>query len=492
MSRPEKSTPKKAKKPSPSSLTKESRTKKYRDDIKTEKQTKHQKSTRKITDLKNPTDVTIDSQKALVEMGLVSGTTNESFQSAKKKRVESSTEHQHAAARKLIAKRQNQTKNTLSLHGIHGKLSDFNQTDQVSESTLPLDLIDINLQYHKERNITQFPLEKLVSLGLLTAHVPSIQDKQASMSRQLGDDSHFMRKQLEHLTIIKHSSDDSVPVVKEVKSNNRSVSTMKKVVTPQGQTSATVKLSLVAGSMETVLGYKRNSSASQKNSTFEDFDRDKQERMNAFFRLDPLEDESPYGGIPTSYKMFHSLRAEMAEKYENRAETMKKQASMVPKTDIEIINRDYFIYYRRRPLPGEPTCINGTSCLFYTFSNDPEVRYIARPFQTPNEVRSGVKNPNGPCIDCFLCKLTLHVNEMKEKSINQSHPVNHFSVLVGVGQYSQKCMLDVSFNRHQTGIVGCVPRYSENYRDKGVLTLRDPVTNLLVQEKYICESNMDF
>lgn len=485
--------PKKAKKPSSLNQTKESRTKKYREDIKTEKQAKQQKSTRKITDLKNPTDVTLDSQKALVEMNLVSGTTNESFQSAKRKRVECPEGQQHAIARKLIAKRQNQTKNTLSLNGIHGKLSDFNQTDQVPDSTLPLDLIDINLKYHKERNITQFPLEKLVSLGLLTAHVPSLQDKQASMSRQLGENSHFLRTQLEHLTRVKQNP-DSATCGKEIvaKPNNRSVSTMKKTVTSSGETSATVKLSLVAGSMETVLGYKRNSSANQKKITFEDFDRDKVERTNAFFQFDPLEDESPFGGIPTSYKMFLNLKAEMGEKYEKRAETMKKQASMVAKTDIEIINRDYFIFYRRRPSPDEPLCINGTNCLFYTFSNDPEVRYIARPFRTPNEVRNGVKHKDGLCIDCLLCQFTLHVNEMKEKSINQSHPINHFSVLVGIGQYSQKCMLDVSFNRHQTGIVGCLPRYSENYRDKAILNVRDPITNQMIQEKYICESNMDF
>lgn len=479
---------KKAKKPSTTALSKESKTKKYRDDIKTEKRTKLQKSARKITDLKNPTDVTVDSQKAMDEMGLVSGTTRESFDSAKRKRVEGD-ENQRAVARKLIPKRENQTKNTLAIEGIHGKLTDFNQTDQVPQSNLAMDLIDINLHYHKERSITQFPLEKLVSLGLLTAHVPSLRDKQASMSRQLLEDGNFIRTQLEHLTRTKSTE----PVqAKEVKTtSNRSISTMKKVVTPGSQSSATVKLSLVAGNMETVLGYKRNSSASQKCSTFEDFDQDKAKRVEQCFRLDPLEDESPFGGIPTSYKMYQTLRAEKGEKYDNRAESMKKQSSMVGKTDLEIINRDYFLKYRKRPQPGEELCLNGTNCLFYTFCNDPEIRYVARAFQTPNEEKSGVPK-KGPCIDCYLCKLTLHVNEMKEKSINQSHPINHFSVLVGVGQYNQKCMLEVSFNRHETGITGCVPRYSENYRDKAVLTTRDPVTGLLVQEKYICESNMDF
>ena len=492
-------TPKKAKKPSVSTLSKESKTKKYRDDIKTERRTKQQKSARKITELKNPTDVTMDSQKAKDEMGMVIGTTRESFASAKRKRVESD-QHQRAVARKLIPKRENQTKNTLAIQGIHGKLTDFNLTDQPSENSLAMELIDINLHYHKERNITQFPLEKLVSLGLLTAHVPSIPDKQASMSRQLAEDENFIRTQLEHLTgnTTKHigegESVTKLPVTTKeaTKTGNRSVSSIKKTVTPGSQSSATVKLSLVAGSMETVLGYKRNSSASQKCSTFEYFDRDKIERGDACFLLDPLEDESPFGGLPTSNNMFQEMRAENIEKYEKRGESMKKQSSLVGKPDLEEINRDYFTKYRRRPRSGEAICLNGTNCLFYTYSNDPEIRYIGRVFLTPNEEKRATKKSDGLCIDCLLFKWTLHVNEMKEKSIPQSHPINHFGVLVGVGQYSQSCMLDVSFNNHQTGIVGCVPKYSEKFRDKGVLTTRDPVTDLLIQEKYICESNMDF
>lgn len=485
--------PKKAKKPAAAGGGKR---KKYRDDIHIEPKTKEQKQGRKITDLKNPTDVTLDSIKAKEEMGIVSGTTRESFESAKRKRIEND-EHQRAVARKLIPKRENQTKNTLAIQNIHGKLTDFNETDQVPEKSLITELVDINLNYHKERATTQFPLEKLVTLGLLTAHVPSLNDKQQSMSRQLRDDGKFLNTQLEQLIQknreLPPTEEKSLLTTKTTTtSSKKSLNTMKKSVTPGSQTSATVKLSLVGGNMESTLGYKRNSSASQKNHTFDDFDRDKRERGKACFLLDPLEDESPYGALPTSNKMYQSLRALNKEKYDRRDEVMKKQSSLVPKTDLEYINRDYFLEYRRRPRQGEKQCLNGTSCLFFTLTNEPDMRYIGRVFQTPNEAKNSSSEREGLCIDCLLCKWTLHVNEMKEKSINQSHPINHFSVLVGVGQYSQKCMLEVVFNNHPTGIIGCVPKYKETYRDKNILVTRDPITDQLQQEKYIGETGMDF
>lgn len=463
--------------------------KKYRDDIHIEPKTKEQKQGRKITDLKNPTDVTLDSIKAKEEMGIVSGTTRESFESAKRKRVENE-EHQRAVARKLIPKRENQTKNTLAIQNIYGKMCDYNETDQIPEKSLITELVDINLDYHKDRATTQFPLEKLVTLGLLTAHVPSLNDKQQSMSRQLRDDGKFLNTQLEHL--IQKNREvpvESTPIA--TTGGKKSLSIMKKSVTPGSQTSATVKLSLVGGNMESTLGYKRNSSVSQKNQTFDDFDKDKRERGKACFLLDPLEDESPYGALPTSNKMYQSLRAQCGEKYDKRDEVMKNQSSLVPKTDLEIINRDYFLEYRRRPRHGEKQCLNGTNCLFFTLTNEPDMRYIGRVFQTRNEAKNNPEQ-EGLCIDCLLCKWTLHVNEMKEKSIKQSHPINHFSVLVGVGEYSQKCMLDVVFNNHPTGIIGCVPGYKETYRDKNLLVTRDPLTDQLQQEKYIGETGMDF
>lgn len=512
--------PKKAKKPKAidgSNKEEETLMKKYKDLLSVEPLERPIKEAHKITDLKNTTDVTVDSVKAK-SLGMNAGTTRDTYEATKKKRLLVDVDsEQKAVVRKLIPKRANQTKNTLAIYNIHGKENDYSRGIDGSTGSTDIysELRNVNSLIHqKERNMTQFPLEKLVTLGLLTAHVPSLNDRQYSMSRQFKEDADFMRNQLEQLT----RTQKAQPVTTLVKTTPTTARSNKKTTlirsihqqqqqqqqltiseTKQGNpklTSVTVKLGLLCGNLATDFGYRRSSSKTQINHIFKEFDDDKERRRREFFQSDPIEDETPFCSIPSRYHMFEELREQNAEKNKKHDEVMKDQSLMVAKSDLEVINRDDFLEYRRRPRTGEAICLEGTNCLFYTITNDPDLRYIGRVFYTPNQaklVETGQFEREGLCIDCLLFRWTLHVQELSEKVIAQKVAINHFTVMTGVGQYNKKCMLDVTFNNLTTGIVGCVPKYSENYRNcKGIATFRDPIRNITQQERYISESNMDF
>jgi hypothetical protein len=434
--------------------------KKYEATINKESFAKPVKDVRKITDLKNPRNVTLDEEKAN-EIGLTLQNTRDAFETTKRKR----DDQQH-----LVPLRENQRKETLSIRA--------NEKGAEEPSDIYRNMMLINSKLHQERNKKALPLEQLTKLGLLTTQKKTIDERQQSMATQLKENCDLMRDQLIQLThngenALSSSSSSIITLKREISSKKRRVS--------ENQNSMNVKLSLMLGQQSRPFGYTRYASSDQKTYTFQIFDTEKDELRRAFFQSDPLEDETPYGSIPSKFNLFHQLMRDNRTKYESRNAAMSTASSLVPRTPLEYLNREQIKQkYRRRPQSNDVQCVNGTRCLFYTFTTDPDIRYVGCVFS------------QSLCYDCFLARLTLEVMDNISKERSQEFPINQFSVIVGEGEYSADCMLPVTFNNIITGIVGHVPRYDAKNRFVGTMVLRDLVKNTTFTETYIAETGMDF
>jgi hypothetical protein len=212
-----------------------------------------------------------------------------------------------------------------------------------------------------------------------------------------------------------------------------------------------------------------------------------------------LEEDVPPNALPSQFKIFQQLMATHYAKYQAREQVAREGSEKVARSSLEVVNRAHIRTYRYRPQPGDRTCFNGTRCYFYTISSDPEVRYVGKVFRTPNQERierEGGRLPdtadNALCIDCLLAGWTKKNAEKFTKERAPKQPVNHFTVLVGKGEYNEACMLQNRFNNLVTGIVGKVPRYEEKNRAKDDVTLRRPGQPEATTESYIAEIGMDF
>jgi hypothetical protein len=389
-----------------------------------------------------------------------------------------------------MPQRQNQTKDTLTIES--------NLTGRIYDNDVYENLRQVNGKLYAEREAKVFPLEKLVSLGLVTPQKYTLDERQDSISRQLHAKCDTMKLQLAQ---IRHQPPQPITLQKQQK-RQENVTLVKelsrKADINENQNSTNVKLTLLLGQQTHPFGYTRFASNDHRNFTFKVYDEEKEKLRANFFQSDPLEDETPFGSIPLKFNIYHRLVAQNQKKYENYEERMTRGNTLTPLSSHEYLNKEERKKYRRRPGPDTPLCSNGIRCLFYTFSNDPEIQYIGAAFFTPKQLErmeDNKKNKStmrGLCIDCLEASWTLDVMENIAKERSAQVPINHYSVIVGEGEYSAECMLATVFGDVITGIVGDVPKYDAKNRCKSTMVIRDIQTGITTTESYIAECGMDF
>lgn len=449
---------------------KETIQKKYEATISRESLMKTPKDHRKITELKNPHNVTVDEEKAN-EMGITTHRTREAFDSVKKKHRE--------PALNLLPRKEFQNKDTLSVA--------YNTSNIPPNNDTYKNLMVINASLHNERPTKKYPLEQLVDLGLFTPHSQSMDEKQLALSTQFNNQA---KKEL--MQVLHHPNDATTTATQ----NNAIITLGREVVgkNDENQNSTNIKISLTLGQQNYSFGYTRYASNEPRNFTFGVYDNEKLALSEQLFLHDPLDDTVPYGSIPTSFNAFRKLTEENRSKYDNRNNVLNDAAEMVPMSVTEYVNREHVKRFRRRPSNNEALCVSGERCYFYTFTNDPDIRYIGQVFYTQKQIDDGEydRRKPGMCIDCLLVKWTLEVMDNISKEYSPKQPINHFSFIVGEGEYHSDCMLDKIFNGRVTGIVGHVPFYDANHRDVCSMKVIDLKTNTTRDEVFIGEVGMDF
>lgn len=291
------------------------------------------------------------------------------------------------------------------------------------------------------------------------------------------------------------------------------------------------RLNLIFGNTYHSFGYHKRTSQPQSIKALEESDRF--DRFKTFFRDDQLEEETNFGEVARNFKMFRELCAKNMEKYKRRAETQRDTATLVPKTTLEEVTKEYIRKFREPPGKNDELCANGDECVFNTFSEDKNVRYIGKVFYTEQEKRrrleaqlaaarrrqarqdrllhgppssmmeveeeaeeddSHTYNKHKLCIECLLRLWTkIYFRNIADEVIPE-HPINYFSVICGRGQYSPKAMLNVIENKRPTGIMGHVPRFAINKRC--LVTLEATVTENgkahTIFVPSLAETGMDF
>jgi hypothetical protein len=298
------------------------------------------------------------------------------------------------------------------------------------------------------------------------------------------------------------------------------------------------KLNMVFGNSYHSFGYLNRTPQAQKHR-IEALDQvDRFERFKLRFRHDQLEEETNFGELPRNSKMFRDLWAKNKEKYKRRHETQRDAAALIPKVSLEEVTKEYIRKFREPPGKNDELCSNGVECVFYTFSDNKNVKYIGKVFHTENEKRRQLEaqliaakrrqkqhdhmlhgdttttccdgdedddneedeengctyNRHKLCIDCLLRLWTRIYFRNIADGMVPDRPINYFTVVCGRGQYSPKVMLNVSENKQSTGIMGHVPRFAINKRC--IVTLE---ANVFDAGKYhtvlvpcLAETGMDF
>ena len=475
---------------------------KYEKSLMTKQPEKKQKDTRKMTGLKDPCVLSMDRQRA-ADMDVDVAITNESTVGLKRKA-------DHAPCTQLLPLRAHQTLGTLSIHAGRSHVAAENDADTVldSETDLHRELIKTNEQLYRQRNHTTFPLDALVNLGMLSSQTPTVDARQNALSVQFTQSEQFMRDQLLQITRLPISSSDAQSEAMTNNSNSRSLVLTREVNKKrrvgggeEGETpiASTVKMGHIFGPLNFKCSYARRASNEYKKFIYPIYDRDKERITREFFLDDALEDDVPAGSLPCRFKLFQSLLAANQRKYQQHEAVMRDASANQARSSLEAVNRCEIRKYRYRPRPGDALCFNGTRCYFYTYCSDPDVRYVGRVFRTPGQLellKNGGTLPqrteNLLCIDCILAAWTKKNAENTNKDRAPSLPFNHFTVMVGKGEYSADCMLAAMSNGLVTGFVGHVPRYDPKHRAKEDVTLRHLGEGAAVTESYIAEIGMDF
>jgi len=449
-------------------------------------QTKATRETRKLSDLKNPSNMTVDERRE-DELGL------------RKRARDEETAHPS----QLVAARADQ--NRASLGARVNRVGGGEEPEAGEPSDLFQKLFRVNTEMYKKRNDQAFPLERLVGMGLLSSQLQTLDERQALMAAQSHADVDFMAAQLQQLHVntalpprqLQQQQQHQL----EQQQQLQPASKKKKKNTEDATSSSVVKLDMIFGPLNYPFGYEKRQTGEKRDHVFGAWDREAAERQAAFFHDDQLEQETPFCLRPTQYKMFRELQTRMTQKYRERDRLMADASRQMPRVDLEEVAREYITEARYRPRDGMQTCFNGQLCLFYTFSSDPNARYVGRAFYTPAQ-RERMKrgeaiadNAEGLCIDCLLKKWTQQHDDNVRKEFAPRTCFNHFTVLVGPGQYSAAAMLTVVSNKRPTGVVGCVPRYDPRKRDVATVVRRiiDRQQQVVpLRESFVCETGLDF
>jgi hypothetical protein len=425
-----------------------------------------------MTELQNPRDATLDVARAK-ELGATVDTTREALHEAGDRLRQTRAEAKH-----LQVPRQEQTQRTLALTSSRG----VSPVELPAENVVQAQLRQLARTQFAKRQARPLAIEEVASLGFLSPHLVPLDDRQEAMARELSRSSDFVRDQLlqiTHANVVTQKPLEEIAVQEQQQQQNNNAK--------EGGTQ--VKLSLAFGDFNYSFGYQRRASNDHRKNLFVAHDTDRRLKLAQFYVADPLDETLPLGAPPQSFKLFQRLWAEHGAKFLAR-ETTPLHTALVPRPDLELVPRAHLLKYRMAPVAGQEKCCNGTRCRFYTFllAKDASLAYVGAAFYTPLEELQDMVVEK-PCIDCLLADWTIRVMNNCAKSIAQTTPINHFEVMVGDGEYSQACLLDVTKNKLETGIVGCVPRYDAKFRD--VLERKRDRQDLL-PESYLGEVGMDF
>lgn len=248
-----------------------------------------------------------------------------------------------------------------------------------------------------------------------------------------------------------------------------------------GDAASNKKLNCIFGGILYSFGYNRRTpQVHYKKAKAHDIE-DRAARLEEYYRHDQLESETSVGEYAHNFTMFKEIRRQLLSKYHQRHKTQRNAATLTPKTDLEEISREYIASFRQPPCEGEEVCANREQCVFNTFSADKNVRYIGKVFYTENErarllkrqlsgevplVRGdddeGDGNTHLLCYECLLRKWTIGWVLNVQRGTVPERSINYFTVMCKPGQYSPHCMLSMMENDTPTGIVGHVPRFSNN------------------------------
>lgn len=235
------------------------------------------------------------------------------------------------------------------------------------------------------------------------------------------------------------------------------------------------KLNTIFGGILYSFGYNRRTPQVQyKKAKAHDIE-DRALRFEEHYRHDQLPSETSVGEYAHNSVMFKEIKRQFMPKYASRHKTLRDTAALTPKTDLEVISREYILSFRHPPVDDESLCANHEHCVFNTFSSDKNVRYIGKVFYTEGERRrqddiivdavdddDNTYNRHRLCYECLIRKWTIEwVMNIQHESIPE-RPINYFTVMCKPGQYSPHCMLSMVENDKPTGIVGHVPRFSNN------------------------------
>lgn len=463
-------------------------------------QPKPRKELRKLTELKNPSCATVDlrQEKAL---GL-----------QKRTRDEPNELTQLLRPGLLLPAREHQTRETLGVTSQYVK--EMAQPALQGSSTLYDQILECNRRRHSTQSPQVFPLEELVRQGLLSTNLLSLDQRQDALAQQCRVDTDFIVAQLRQLhrtgitgqRLQQTASLNTLTASQQRGHKKRGKNANNDDIAPNSCSASQVKLSIRFGSHDETFAFERRYPNEKREHTFRLFDQENARLEAEFFAYDQLELDVPFQVRSTRYKMTRQLTEENATRYKEKDQLTRDGSLLVPRPHFETISREYITQYRYRPEAGAQLCFNGHRCLSYTFSPDPNIRYVGRAFYTQrqcDQLKRGESldaNEEGLCYDCLLLEWT----RCHERHVtHQQTPLtffNHFGVRVGPGQYPADCMLEPVFNGKETGIMGCVPRYDEKKRHINYITRRrlvmndDGITGVSepIQEAFVGEIGMDF
>jgi len=293
---------------------------------------------------------------------------------------------------------------------------------------------------------TSCPLQELMGdQGFFSNNKEHVEQVLACINKDMGNDVAYS-KQCHAETVARNASSKKVACVPSDTANK--------------------KLNLISGGIYYSYGYHRRTPQLQSNKIKSQDMIDRERRFNEFYKYDQLETETDFGEVADNFKMLREMKRHNLEKFTRRNETLRLTASLTPKTDIELVSREYVANFRQPPVVGEEVCANREQCVFNTFSSDKNVCYIGKVFYTEHERKHSDDggNTHRLCYDCLIAKWTIEWALNIQHEIVPERPINYFCVMCKPGQYSPHCMLSVTENDKPTGIVGFVPRFSHNNR----------------------------